>query len=509
MKIKLVIGALTIMATLSSISCATNSTASSEAKNSVPEKPAFEATAMQKKMAERAFKLGSENNPIIPYKFTADPAVLVYKDTVYVYGTNDQQQIEASLGEEDNTYNRINTLNVFSSKDLHNWTNCGEIKVAGSNGAAKWARNSWAPAIAMKNIDGKDKFFLYFADSANGIGVLSSDSPTGPFIDPIGTALVNRNHPNIKGVYWLFDPAVIVDDDGTGYIYFGGGLDKDAEHPKSGRCAKLSDDMIHLDSVPEEIDAPFLFEDSGINKIGNKYYYSYCSNWSSRDGAVGPVIPSIASICYMSSDSPLGPFEYKGEILLNPGKMFGPWGNNHHWMFKLQDKWYIAYHTQTTEKKVGITKGGYRNIFINELVINEDGSISEQKSSNINLNGPAQLKPFNPNEVIPAATARNSKDLVMTEEKVFPVKDYAFLEIENVDFSKAASKITVKVADGSKNGKLKVCVDNNAKGPVLAEIEIKGKGEYTADITFPEGEKNRNLYFVFFGNWAMSEWIVK
>ena len=179
------------------------------------EGPAFKYSKVQEKQARTAIKL-SENNPIIAHKFTADPAVLVYNDTVYIYGTNDQQQVEVTLGEEDNAYNRINTLNVFSSKDLVNWTDCGEIAVAGQNGAAKWARNSCAPAIAKKKIDGKDKFFLYFADSANGIGVLTADSPTGPFIDPIGRALINRSSPNMNGVYWLFDPAVFVDDDGTG-----------------------------------------------------------------------------------------------------------------------------------------------------------------------------------------------------------------------------------------------------------------------------------------------------
>ena len=48
---------------------------------------------MQKMMAEKAFKMPTENNPIMTHKFGADPAVLVYDDTVYVYSTNDMQQL--------------------------------------------------------------------------------------------------------------------------------------------------------------------------------------------------------------------------------------------------------------------------------------------------------------------------------------------------------------------------------------------------------------------------------
>ena len=142
----LVVGGLLIMATTLSSSCASNAGRQNPTENTV-----FKYSQVQKKLAQNAIKL-AENNPIIAHKFTADPAVLVYNDTVYIYGTNDQQQVEVSQGEEDNSYSSINTLNVFSSRDLVNWTDCGEIAVAGSKGAAKWAKNSWAPAIATKKI---------------------------------------------------------------------------------------------------------------------------------------------------------------------------------------------------------------------------------------------------------------------------------------------------------------------------------------------------------------------
>ena len=53
---------------------------------------------------------------------------------------------------------------------------------------------SWAPAAAHKTINGKDKFFLYFANGGGGIGVLTADSPIGPWTDPLGKALGYRQY---------------------------------------------------------------------------------------------------------------------------------------------------------------------------------------------------------------------------------------------------------------------------------------------------------------------------
>lgn len=229
----------------------------------------------------------SVSNPIMTSRLTADPYAMEYNGRIYVYGTNDSQQYEKTP-DADNNYSKINTINVYSSADMVNWTDHGAIPVAGSKGAAKWASNSWAPAACHKTINGKEKFFLYFADNGSGIGVLEADSPTGPWRDPIGKQLISRNTPGCSGseIGWLFDPAVLVDDDGTGYLYFGGigntadKPDDFIKNPKCGRVVKLADDMISLDGDPVTIDAPYMFEDSGINKIGDKYYYSYCTNWT-------------------------------------------------------------------------------------------------------------------------------------------------------------------------------------------------------------------------------------
>ena len=464
-------------------------------------------TSLQKLMAQKAVKPANENNPFAIHKLTADPCVLVYKDTVYVYGTNDAQQAEVTLGMKPNGFERINTLNVYSSKDLVNWTDCGEIPVAGKNnpkGPAKWANNSWAPAIAYKTINGKDKFFLYFADNGSGIGVLTADSPTGPFTDPIGAQLVSRQTPNTDGVYWLFDPAVFVDDDGTGYLYYGGGVQDDIAHPKSARCVQLGEDMISIVGTPKEIDAPWLFEDSGINKINGKYVYSYCANWSDRTGATGEV-PPTAVIAYMTSDNPLGPFKYAGYTLENPGTYYGPWGNNHHWMFKLNDDWYIAYHGQTTEKLVGFTGGGYRSLFVNKIEVNADGTLPIQKVSKA---GCEKLCDFNAYDTVPAATFHSFANVaVSSKQTLVPIKNGAWILVKNVDLSKGVKSVKVSATEQS-NGQLIFALDKPNKDNILATVEVSGT-ENTVEVNVPADTNARNIYIMFQGTVELVSWELK
>ena len=446
-------------------------------------------TEMQKLMAEKAFKMPGENNPVVAHKYGADPAVLVYNDTLYLYTTNDMQQFEFTKGKTDNGYNKITSLNVFSTKDLVNWTDCGEIKVAGKTdfiGAALWASNSWAPAVCWKNINGKDKFFIYFADSGNGIGVLEGESPVGPFKDPIKEPLVSRKVPGCEKINWLFDPAVIVDDDGHGYLYFGGGHDPDKyEHPMNARCVALSDDMVHLEGEPKLIDAPFLFEDSGINKIGDTWYYTYCTNWADRKDSKDPDKMPVAVIGYMTSKNPLGPFEYKGYTLENPGTYFGPWGNNHHWIFGFRGKWYIAYHTQTLEKTTGQEKGGYRNIFINDFAVNADGSFPIQK---VTKKGVEQQGTFALGEKVPAATMASSRNVAVTSKQtVVSVKDGAYLCIKGVEFKGSETEFTAECV--SVEGKsIKLSIDGiGSTGTELGTSFKCISGVHDLYIILPEG----------------------
>ena len=228
--------------------------------------------SMTKLKTSALAKIPGYSNPVIDYDFGADPFALTYDGRVYLYMTADQFEYDAEGNLIDNTYSKINKLHVVSSADMVNWTDHGFVQVAGENGAAKWANNSWAPAAAYKKINGEDKFFLYFCNGGGGIGVLEGDSPVGPFRDPNGKALVDASTPGAQGVTWIFDPAVMVDDDGTGYLVFGGGIPNDQDNasclnPKTARVIKLGDDMTSVEGEAVMIDAPCMFEDGGIHKV--------------------------------------------------------------------------------------------------------------------------------------------------------------------------------------------------------------------------------------------------
>ena len=324
--------------------------------------------------AESSYKVDGNSNALYTQRFGADPGFMVYGDRLYVFTTNDAFEYDQNGNLKENSYD-VQTINCHSTADMVNWTDHGAIPVAGANGAAKWAFCSWAPDACYKKINGKDKFFLYFANSGGGIGVLTADSPTGPWTDPLGHALVTGQTANCSDVVWMFDPAVMVDDDGTGYLYFGGGVPKGKEsNPETGRCVKLGDDMISLAGNPVRMQTPYLFEDSSILKIGDTYYYSYCTNWNTGGNPYGF---GNAQIAYMTSKNPLGPFEYKGVMFKNTAEMgLDKGGNNHHSLVKFKDKYYLLYHTRNVELQMLSEGKNYRSPSVDEAVVSADGKIT-------------------------------------------------------------------------------------------------------------------------------------
>lgn len=455
------------------------------------------------------YKAPGNTNPIMTQRFGADPYAMVYEDRVYFFMTADAFEYDAEGNIAENSYSKIQSINVVSTDDMVNFTDHGAIQVAGSNGAAKWARNSWAPAAAWKMIDGKPKFFLYFADSGNGIGVLTADSPTGPWTDPIGKGLITRQVPNCANVLWLFDPAVLVDDDGKGYLYFGGGVPQDKiENPGTGRVIQLGDDMISVVGEAKVIDAPYIFEDSGIHKAGNKYYYTYCSNWQVDAAGTAKYGFVNAEIVSMESDSPMGPFTLKETILENPGKYFGLHGNNHHCVFQFKDKWYITYHARSMEKEMDIEKG-YRSTHIDEFTMQEDGTIGKIKQT---YKGRTQLKyvdAFATNSAVNvsnmAGTASVGADVQAKQTglgnmALGNISTGDFVEVQGVDFGQGAAslKMNIKNVTGAECG-IQVRVDK-LFGEVIAYIPlVHGMDDdfvaYTADL-LAEVNGVHNLYFI-------------
>ena len=460
--------------------------------------------------SEALAKIPGYSNPLIDYDFGADPFALEYNGRVYVYMTADQFEYDQNGNIIDNTYSKINSLHVISSADLVNWTDHGFIPVAGPNGVAKWANNSWAPAIAYKQIDGQDKFFLYFCNGGGGIGVLEGDSPVGPFTDPLGHALIDGSTPGTQGVPWIFDPAVMVDDDGTGYLVFGGGIPAGQDlNPQSARIVRLGDDMISLDCEPVMIDAPCMFEDGGIHKANGKYYYTYCSNFSGNHSAVEGY-PGYGIICYMVSDDPLGPYEYCGEILQNPSTYFGVGGNNHHAIFNFKGTSYIVYHAQTLGQAMGIEKG-YRSTHINEVEYYADGRIVPIQADR---EGISQLETMSPYQLTAGETIAWQAGIKVEAcdqpgQGLSEVNNRAVTDIQNGDWiavagldfgDKGAASFTASIA-AQAGGAVELRVDS-PDGTVVGTLTVPaGDGTYqtlTCDVEGLTGV--HNLFLVFTGD---------
>ena len=451
-------------------------------------------------------KLLGNSNPLIDYDYGADPFALVYDGRVYLYMTADQYEYDTEGNLIDNTYQLINKLHVISSDDMVNWTDHGFIQVAGPDGVAKWANFSWAPAVAYKQIDGVDKFFLYFCNSGGGIGVLEGESPVGPWKDPNGKALIDGSTPGVQGVPWIFDPAVMVDDDGTGYLAFGGGVPEGQDlNPKSARIVKLADNMTSLandaDGVPQMIDAPCMFEDGGIHKANGKYYYTYCSNFSGDHSAVDGY-PGYGIICYMVSDDPMGPYTYGGEILQNPSYYFNVGGNNHHALFEFNGTTYITYHAQTLGKALGIEKG-YRSTHINEVEYYENGEI---KPITANMKGVSQLKAFSPySEVAGTTIGWNSgiapRDLGGNNMVLSSINNGDWLAIGGVDFGENGAETFEAEVAGLAGGRIELRLDS-PDGEVIGTLDVESRNgdEFTTlSCSVENAVGEHTLFFVYSG----------
>lgn len=449
----------------------------------------------------------SDNNPLYTQRFGADPGAMTVGNRVYVYMTNDILNRDTETLEiKENDYSRVTQINCISSTDLVNWTDYGAIPVAGKGmGIAKWASNSWAPCAAHKTIDGQERYFLYFANGGNGIGVLTADAPEGPWTDPLGEELISRSTPTCKDVLWLFDPAVFVDDDGTGYLAFGGGVpDGKADNPGTARIVKLGPDMISLDGDPVQIDVPYLFEDSGLNKINGRYYYSYCSNWNTQGNDLGI---SNAAIEYMTADDPMGPYTYGGEIFKNPGTYFGEWNNNHHSIAELDGRLYLFYHARAVEQAMGLGELNYRSPQLEELTMDGDRILEVQGT----MRGIADaVRPFNPYEPVPASTMSRQGGITVqgvTDTRVSSIDRGDWVALDVVDFDRGATSVTLKAkAENGAVVRITVLGSQDDVPPSYVEIpECTKWTEITASVDVPKGTYTR-LIFTFSDKMELSSW---
>ena len=127
----------------------------------------------------------ANGNPIIKYKYTADPGAMVHDGKVYIYAGHD----ECPPPRE---HYQLNEWCVFSSPDMKTWT---EHPVPLKAKDFSWAKGeAWASQVIER--DGK---FYWYVTVEHGtihgksIGVAVSDSPVGPFVDARGSALITND----------------------------------------------------------------------------------------------------------------------------------------------------------------------------------------------------------------------------------------------------------------------------------------------------------------------------
>lgn len=278
-------------------------------------------------------------NPIITDKFTADPAAIVHNDTVYLYVGHD----EAEPGE----FYDLNEWLVYSSTDMVNWE---EYPVPLRATDFDWAiDDAWAAQV----IERDGKFYWYVTvehdDTHPGkaIGVAVSDSPTGPFVDARGSALITNDMTLDVDISWDdIDPTVWIEDDGQAYLYWGN---------QQLYWVKLKDNMIEMDGEIQRVDLPHFTEAPYIHKKGDYYYLSYAYKFPEKTA-------------YAMADNIEGPWYFKG--ILN--EVAGHSNTNHQSIIEYKGKDYFIYHNGS----IPTTGGSYRrSVCIDYLYYNPDGTL--------------------------------------------------------------------------------------------------------------------------------------
>ena len=470
------------------------------------------------------YKGTSNVNPISSCVFCADPTAIDYKGRLYVYGTNDHQQFIKNGKKGSNGYGNIKSLVVFSTDDMVNWTFHGTIDVGKVCGG--WCGQSWAPSAVWRTTDkGVDEFFIYFANGGGSVGVIkSTTSPVGPFKSPNSQAMIRHGMAGVDPCNWVFDPGAVIDENGVGWIAFGGGDPQSTGSklwPGNSRIAKLKSSMTAVDGKAVNMPAPYLFEASELNIMDGKFVYTYNTSWSDRNDwskftkRNGQPAPSTCSMCYMVNDNPLDPesWEYRGEYVANPGSFGFGSGNNHTHLQKFEGNYYLFYHSSMLEQSMKTGASGFRSIGVNKATVNE----STQKIGKVTMSktGISAIKKLNPYELQQAETMSTSGGISYEDftnvTKVTSINTLGNDASKNLQVKMAAGAWTfLRGVDFGETGASKFTL--NAKGTGTLEIRLASKtakaaatvdfssttiSEHTVELDPTLFTGVKSVYFVF------------
>lgn len=257
----------------------------------------------------------STGNPIIRDKHTADPAVLVEGDTLWLFAGHDAAGNQSGYVMKD--------WLLYSTTDMKHWT---EYPSPLRIDDFRWADSK--QAYAGHVVKGKDgRYYWYVSTNWCGIGVAVADKITGPYRDALGKPLLtNKDCFASKHNWACIDPAVLIDDDGTAYIIWGN---------RECYCAKLKDNMTETDGEIRRIDVPDFTEAPWMHKHNGKYYLTYASGWPEK-------------IAYAVSDNIFGPYTPMGII----SEIAGNSNTTHPAIVRFKDQWLFFSHNG------GLSDGG-------------------------------------------------------------------------------------------------------------------------------------------------------
>ena len=428
------------------------------------------------------------NMPLFQTKYTADPSPLVVGDTLFLYTSHDASPEDIPDENEKSSagFFMYDWL-LWSTTDMVNWTEHGAVA---SLKDFPW-RSRENGAWAIQTVERNGKYYLYAPLHGHGIGVLVADSPYGPFKDPLGKPLVWD-----QSNWYDIDPSVYTDDDGQAYMYWG--------NPHTF-WAKLNNDMTSLASgvtklphIPNYQEGPWFYKRNG------HYYLGFASTCCPE--ALG----------YAMSDSPTGPWEWKGYIMKPTPRDRGNHPGicdykGHSYAFGQN---YDLMHLETFEHHER------RSVSATEITYNADGTIQEvpywldQKPMN-------QLHWLNPYQRVEAETMnwgyglksskmgiQNTgvvKDMPESTGKrnmyVFDINNGEYIRLRGVDFGKGAKQFAIIASAAAKAGCTITLRLNSNKGPVIGSLNIKSTGSVDKYRSFTTKVKEatgvHDLYICF------------
>lgn len=298
------------------------------------------------------FEMPAYNNPVLE-GYYADPSIIFSQkeQKYFLYPTSD------GFDNWGGYY-----FKTFSSENLKDWKDEGIILDLKND--VPWAgRNAWAPAIIEKKTGRNSYKYYYYFTGAQKVGVAVADSPAGPFVDS-GKPLVDWKPEGINRGQEI-DPEVFYDPvSKKNYLYWGNGY---------LAVAELNKDMVSLKKKTLKVITPDNTFREGIVVFYRKGTYYFL--WSENDTR-----SEDYRVRYGTSKSPTGPIEIpEDNLILSKDPENGIYGTGHNSVLQIPgtDEWRIVYHrfNRPNGIKMGRAAGFHREVCIDVMEFNEDGSI--------------------------------------------------------------------------------------------------------------------------------------